>query len=134
MIAICGVAAILRYNVEGALKILGVLSGVFGVLIGAFVTYFFTRIPIAEARQKAVVAETRAAEAESKLSAVSQQAATFAGRIASAPDQLNVGSLRRDPDFVKFFFKPYGFVNERGGSRIGAKLEEKPIEKPLEQK
>ncbi len=126
MIAAFGVAAIVRYNVEGALKILGVMSGVIGLLTGAFGTYFFTRYPIAEARQKAAIAETRAAEAESKLATATQQATTFAARVASAPDQVRVGSLRRDPEFAKFLaYGPW-----QSGIRYTTKpnLEPKPVE------
>jgi len=100
VLALFGVTAILRYNVEGALKIFGVLSGLIGVVTGAFVTFFFTRYPLAEARHQAVVAEERTAEMEARLTNLSHQAATFASRVATAPDQASVASLRRDPDFV----------------------------------
>lgn len=53
LITIIGVTAILKYEVEGALKIFGVLSGLFGVVTGAFVSYFFTHQKI-ELQQKQV--------------------------------------------------------------------------------
>lgn len=100
VIALFGVTAIVRYNVEGALKIFGVLSGLIGVVTGAFVTFFFTRYPLAEAKQQAVVAEERATEAEARYANLSHQAAAFASRVATAPDQTNIAALRRDPDFI----------------------------------
>ena len=65
-----GITAIVKYNVEQALKIWGALAGITGVVTGAFVTYFFTRQPIKEAQAQRDVAVMRAENLETKFNTV----------------------------------------------------------------
>lgn len=103
LIAIISIAAIMRYKAEEALKILGVLSGLFGVVTGTFVTYFFTREPITIATQRAEVAETRATTAELKLANLAANATTLLADFNALPDQTSVADVRKNSELVKHF-------------------------------
>ena len=70
LITAVGITAIVRYNVEQALKIWSALAGITGVVTGAFVTYFFTRQPIKDAREQRDVAMMRADDLETKFNIV----------------------------------------------------------------
>jgi len=66
MVGAISIAAITVYNVDDALKIWSALSGVVGILTGAFVTYFFTRQSVESARTGSINATT-ALQAATKL-------------------------------------------------------------------
>jgi hypothetical protein len=56
-------AAIVRYDVDAALKIWAALGSIVGVLTGAFVTYFFTSAAVAGAKENTATAQAQAAQA-----------------------------------------------------------------------
>jgi hypothetical protein len=62
-------AAIVRYDVDGALKIWAALGSVVGLLTGAFVTYFFTRGAVDAEKKTAELAERQATQAKADASA-----------------------------------------------------------------
>jgi hypothetical protein len=60
LITIVTVAAINRYEIDGALKFWSALGPVVGILTGAVVTYFFTSRTVAAAKSNAVEARKEA--------------------------------------------------------------------------
>jgi hypothetical protein len=58
LIGAIAVSAIRKYPVDDALKVVGALAGLLGVVTGAFTTYFFTRQPLIEARQQVALYKT----------------------------------------------------------------------------
>ncbi len=77
LITAVGITAMVKYNAEQALKIWGALSGITGVVTGAFVTYFFTREPIKEAREQRDTAEARTLDLEEQLNIVKTDPSVF---------------------------------------------------------
>lgn len=51
------VAGIARYEVDDALQVWTAMAALVGVVTGSFVTYFFTRGPINDAKQQATEAQ-----------------------------------------------------------------------------
>ena len=101
LIAAIAVVAIHKYTADDALKVLGVLSGLFGVVTGTFVTYFFTREATVIAQQRTVVAEARAKTAELNLAILQSNATDLLATFNTLSDQTSVATLRQDPGFVK---------------------------------
>jgi Co/Zn/Cd efflux system component len=65
------VTAIVRYNnADEALKIWAALSGVVGLLTGAFVTYFFTQGTVQEAKEARAAVQEQANKADVRLEAL----------------------------------------------------------------
>jgi len=109
LITTIAVVAMCRYNVDGALKVLGLLSGLFGVVTGTFVTYFFTREAAVIAQQRAAVAEVRAETAEKRYASLQSTAINLLATINAFPDQGSVAKLRKNPGFGKYF----GYMGEQ---------------------
>jgi hypothetical protein len=63
------VTAIIRYDVDSALKVWAALGSVVGLLTGAFVTYFFTRGTVEAEKKNAATAQAHADEAERQAAA-----------------------------------------------------------------
>ena len=69
------VAAIIEYSVGDALKMWGALSGLVGLLTGAFVTYFFTRSAVDTAQEQAKEAQAQTEEARAQAAAAAVETA-----------------------------------------------------------
>jgi len=97
LIGTVGVVAIMRYQVEGALKVWGVLGGITGVVTGAFVTYFFTRQPIEEAKLRAQIAERTVAQLQGELSSLHQTTTTVRDFLSAADNTVAWNQLASEP-------------------------------------
>jgi hypothetical protein len=103
LIGLITVAAIWKYPVDDALKIVSALAGLLGVVTGACTTYFFTRQPLIEARQQVafykiavqtdLVAAKSAAKSANEAAAAAQstanQALSTAQSSSSAIEAIN---------------------------------------------
>lgn len=83
-IAVIIIAAIIRYKTaDEALKIVATLSGVMGIVSGAFVSYFFTREPLQAAQRDAATYRVQLAAAQNQVASLqaqySEKAKDFAG-------------------------------------------------------
>ena len=98
-------AAIVSYDVDGALKIWAALGPVIGVLTGAFVTYFFTRGALEAEKTNTAVAQKHASDAEKDAAAARTLADDrLAGLVRAAgllPKKVWSGSLADDPVLVR---------------------------------
>jgi len=102
LIAIIALAAIVRYSADEVFKIMGILSGLIGVVTGSFTTYFFVREPAALAVQRAEAAEDRARTAELKLASLESKATGIVAAFSAFPDQTSVATIRKDKVFGSF--------------------------------
>jgi ammonia channel protein AmtB len=74
LIGALGITAIDTYeSVDDALKIFAALSGVIGVVTGAFVAYFFTKEQVVQATERADALQERSAVYEQAFAAMSGQ-------------------------------------------------------------
>jgi hypothetical protein len=99
-----GITAIIRYPVDQALKVWTALGGILGVVIGAFVTYFFTRQPILQAQKRADVAEQKISVLETRSKELEKQATAVASRVYSAGKTPGIyaSAYLKDPVIEKF--------------------------------
>lgn len=110
LIASVGIIAILKYKtVEEALKVWGVLSGLMGVVTGAFVTYFFTHPQIVEAKRELKTAQTQLAEAKITAEVASQEieelwksAENLKTKFVTLSDSKAWGAIKSEPEIVQF--------------------------------
>lgn len=93
------VVAIKRYNTaDDALKIIGAFSGILGIMSGAFVTYFFTRDSINEAKERANEYKIQFTEAKTEKDALE----SLWKKIAAKPDNTSLATIKLDPDISLF--------------------------------
>jgi hypothetical protein len=94
-------AAIIRYDVDSALKVWAALGSVIGVLTGAFVTYFFTRGALEAQKKNTALAEKHAADAEREAAAARSLADDRLAGLAKAagllPRRVWAATLAADP-------------------------------------
>lgn len=106
VIAVVGgiaIAAIVKYStVDEALKFWSALSGLVGLITGAFVTYFFSRGTIQQAQQEKsqAIQQTQAATAEKTT------ALQAAGVLAGHMDQASFQQLKATEPVVARTFSP----------------------------
>jgi hypothetical protein len=106
VIAVVGgiaIAAIVKYStVDEALKFWSALSGLVGLITGAFVTYFFSRGTIQQAQQEKsqAIQQTQAATAEKTT------ALQAAGVLAGHMDQASFQQLKETEPVVARTFSP----------------------------
>lgn len=102
LIALIALASIVRYSADEVFKVMGILSGLFGVITGSFTTYFFTREPMALAVQRAEDSESRAKTAELKLASLESKATGIVAAFSAFPDQTSVATIRKDKVFRNY--------------------------------
>ena len=74
LVGLVTVSAIIRYDVDSALKIWGAMGPIIGLFTGAFVTYFFARQAIQSGRSRAQRAQERALLATAEATEARTQA------------------------------------------------------------
>lgn len=99
VVAAITIAAIVQYDVEDALKIWNGLTGLVGVVTGAFVSYFFTRSTVQQAQQHAQRLEQQAQTAQANVSDAQRALGLIAGHLEPAKFQ----TLMSTPEIRKVF-------------------------------
>jgi hypothetical protein len=79
------------------MKVLGVFTGIFGLIFGAMGTYFFTRTEVTAARTEATAARNIVAQYKSQLGTAAQVVAT----IDSKPTSYTLAQLKDDQGYQK---------------------------------
>ena len=98
LIAAVGITAILKYQtVEEALKIWGALSGLTGVVTGAFVTYFFTHQQIATAQDELQMVQSKLTTISFKRDILADQVSEFKNLLESQPANTTIAALKNAP-------------------------------------
>jgi hypothetical protein len=103
LLAAVTIVTLLRYpNVDSSLKVITAFSGILGTAIGAIMTYFFTREPIAQIQRQATAYEARAVAAEKKLAAVQSSASQFVFSVKNSPDDTSLRMFKTGQPFMSF--------------------------------
>ena len=90
LIASISIAAIVRYpKVNDALKIIGVLSSLMGVVTGAFVTYFFTKPQIISAQESLASIQAENTQLQSRIADLTGSLEIFENIVLKSPDGEN---------------------------------------------
>jgi len=100
-------AAVIRYKIDEVVKLAGYFTGFLGLLMGAFITYFFTR-------EQAQRQELQIKTIESAFQASEEQKSTAAKRVLKIAAQLkpHVESpeTRQAVEYLEFLAKDLGPV------------------------
>jgi len=93
---VLGITTMLKYTANEAIRVLGVFTGMFGLVIGAMGTYFFTRTEVDAARSVAVQYKDQLA----KYASTAAQAKTeLVNTIDSKPATYTLRELKEDPGY-----------------------------------
>lgn len=99
LITSIGITAIVRYPAEDAIKVLGAVTGIFGVVIGSFITYFFTKEQITTAHQRVASAETTAQIAQTQLAQLEASKKELIATINMYPPNSTVEKFRGSNEY-----------------------------------
>ena len=92
-----------KFNADEAIKVLGVFTGIFGLIFGAMGTYFFTRTEVTAARAEATTEHNVAAQYKTQLASfaktATQAGTTLVETVDSKPATYTVAELRADSGF-----------------------------------
>lgn len=109
------ITAIRKFSsVDDVLKVIGAFTGILGVITGSFVTYFFTRQPVAELQKQASAYQTRAIRAEQELVALKSNGSALLASFSDKPDDTHLSVLRMDPQFSKYVTTFEGQIQDGG--------------------
>jgi hypothetical protein len=101
VLALVTIVTLLRYpNVDSSLKVITAFSGILGTAIGAIMTYFFTREPIAQIQKQATAYEARAVAAEKRLAAFQSSASQFVYSVKTSPDDTSLRMVKTGQPFL----------------------------------
>jgi uncharacterized membrane protein YfbV (UPF0208 family) len=93
-VVLCGIT-LWKFDADDAIKVLGVFTGVFGLIIGAMGTYFFTRTEVTAARNEAAAVHTLAFQYKTQLA----NAARVVDAINSKPPTSTLAELKNDQSY-----------------------------------
>jgi len=92
-----------KFSADEAIKVLGVFTGIFGLIFGAMGTYFFTRTELTAARAEATTAHNLATQYKAQLASVANTATQAKARLIetldSKPLTYTVGELKADSGY-----------------------------------
>jgi hypothetical protein len=96
-LAVISIAAIVKYStVDEALKVLSVLTGLFGATISAAGTYYFTRGEVKQAASEISEAKTTLTTETTKREAAEQAAAVYSS-LVKLPEEKRATLAKQSP-------------------------------------